>query len=75
MRNLVALPLLGLAVIAQSTIISQFSLLSGYADLILVILVAWALQKGVVTAFHWAFLVGIMMGFASRMPWLVTMAG
>ena len=47
MRNIVAIPLLGLAVIAQSAIVGQFSLLAGSADLLLVILAAWALQEGV----------------------------
>lgn len=75
MRNLVALPLLGLAVIIQSAIVSRFSLLSGFADLILVILAAWALQEAVNTAFHWAFLASIMTGFVSHLPWLVVVVG
>jgi hypothetical protein len=75
MRNIIAIPLLGLAVILQSTIVSQFSLLAGYADLLLIILGAWALQKGVTTGFHWAFLASIMVSIVSRLPWLVTLAG
>jgi len=75
MRNIIALPLLGLAVILQSAIVSQFSLLAGYADLVLVILAAWALQDGVTTAFHWAFLASIMVGFSSHLPWFIYMAG
>lgn len=75
MRNIIALPLLGLAVILQSAIVSQFSLLAGYADLVLVILAAWALQNGVTTAFHWAFLASIMVGFSSHLPWFIYMAG
>ncbi len=75
MRNIIALPLLGLAVILQSAIVSQFSLLAGYADLVLVILAAWALQDGVTTAFHWAFLASIMVGFSSHLPWFIYMTG
>lgn len=75
MRNIIALPLLGLAVILQSAIVSQFSLLAGYADLVLVVLAAWALQDGVTTAFHWAFLASIMVGFSSHLPWFIYMAG
>ncbi len=75
MRNIIAIPLLALAVILQSTIVSQFSLLAGYADLILVMLAAWALQKGVTTAFQWAFLASIMLSTVSRMPWFVTLIG
>lgn len=75
MRNIIAIPLLALAVILQSTIVSQFSLLAGYADLILVMLAAWALQKGVTTAFQWAFLASIMISTLSHMPWFVTLVG
>ncbi len=75
MRNIIALPLLGLAVILQSAIVSQFSLLAGYADLVLVVLAAWALQDGVTTAFHWAFLASLMISFSSHLPWFIYMAG
>ncbi|SRR5581483_3198267 len=71
MRNIVAIPLLALAVILQSAIVSQLTLLAGYADLILVLLAAWALQEGVTTAFHWAFLASIMVSFTSHLPWFI----
>jgi len=75
MRNMIAIPLLALAVIIQSAIVSQLSLLAGYADLVLVILAAWALQEGVTTAFQWAFLASIMMSLISHMPWYIYLAG
>ena len=75
MRNIIAIPLIALAVILQSTIVSQYSLLAGYADLILVMLAAWALQKGVTTALQWAFLAGIMISVVSHMLWIVTLVG
>ena len=71
MRNLIAFPLLGLAVILQSSIISQIKLLSGYADLPLIMLAAWALQQHVKSAWHWAVLACVMLGFVSSMPWPV----
>jgi len=60
MRHLVAFPILALAVILQSAIVSRISLLSGYADLVLVIVIGWALQEGVTTAWHWAVLAGAL---------------
>lgn len=75
MRNIIAFPLLALAVILQSSIISQVKLLSGYADLMLIILAAWALQKRVKSAWHWAVLGCTMLGFISRMPWPVIVIG
>lgn len=75
MRNVVAIPFLGLAVIVQSAIVGQFTLLSGGVDLILVILTAWALQEGVTTAFHWAFLASVLVSLVSRLPWFIYFAG
>lgn len=75
MRNTIAFPLLGLAVILQSSIISQVRLISGYADLPLLILAAWALQKRVKSAWHWAVVACLMIGFVSSMPWPVIVVG
>ncbi len=75
MRNIIAFPLLGLAVILQSAIISQVKLISGYADLPLLMLAAWALQERVKSAWHWAALVCVMIGFISSMPWPVVTIG
>jgi hypothetical protein len=75
MRNAIAIPLLLLAVIAQTTLAPHFMLLSGEADLLIVILVAWALQEGVTTAFHWALLAAVMVSLVSRLPWFIYIAG
>lgn len=75
MRNLVAFPLLGLAVILQSAVVSQVKLLSGYADLPLIMITAWVLQKQVKSAWHWAALACVMLGFVSGMPWIVYVTG
>jgi rod shape-determining protein MreD len=75
LRNLIAFPLLALVVIVQSAVISQMSLLAGYADLMLVILAAWALKADASSAWLWALLGGFMVSFVSGLPWLVTMAG
>jgi hypothetical protein len=75
MRNVIAFPLLGLAVMLQSSIVSQVVLLSGYADLPMLLLAAWALQERVRSAWHWAFVTAIMVGFVTRLPWMIVVAG
>lgn len=75
MRNIVAFPLLALTVILQSSIISQIKLLSGYADLMLIVLASWALQERVKSAWHWALLGCVMASFVSKLPWLVFAIG
>ena len=71
MRNLVALPVIILAVILQTAIVSRVYLLSGIADLPLVMLAAWALQEEVKTAWHWAVATGLLVGFVSGIVWFV----
>ena len=71
MRHLVAFPVLALAVILQSAIVSRITLLSGYADLVLVIVIAWALQEEVTTAWHWALVAGVMTAIVTGLPWFV----
>jgi rod shape-determining protein MreD len=74
-RNLVAFPLLALVIIVQSTVVSQMTLLAGYADLMLVVLAAWALKADAATTWLWTLLGGAMVSFVSGMPWPVTMSG
>jgi len=71
MRNLIAVPVILLAVILQSAIVSRITLLSGIADLPLVMLAAWALQDEVETAWHWAIATGVLVGFVSGLSWAV----
>lgn len=71
MRNLIAAPVILLAVILQSAIVSRVPLLSGFADLPLVMVAAWSLQEQVDTAWHWAAAMGLLVGFVSGIPWFV----
>jgi hypothetical protein len=75
MRNLIALPVILLAVMLQTAIVSRVYLLSGIADLPLVMLAAWALQEEVETAWHWAVATGLLVGFVSALPWLAPILG
>ena len=75
MRNLVAVPVILLTVILQSAVISRVYLLSGIADLPLVMLAAWALQEQVDSAWHWAVATGLLVGFVSGISWIVPVAG
>jgi hypothetical protein len=71
MRNLVAVPVIILAVMLQSAIVSRVTLLSGIADLPLVMLAAWSLQEEVETSWHWAVATSMLVGFVSGVHWLV----
>lgn len=75
MATLVAFPVLVLALMLQTAAISRINLLYGSADLVLVILAAWALQERVTTSWQWALVAGALVGFVSGLPWFVPLVG
>lgn len=75
MRNIIAFPLLAIVVILQTAIMTEIQLLNGYADLPMVILAAWALQERVESAWHWAAITCLFVGFISSLPWIIFVIG
>lgn len=75
MRHLIAFPILAFAVILQSAIISRISLLSGYADIVLIIVIAWTLQEGITTAWHWAIIAGLFTSILTGIFWGIPFSG
>jgi hypothetical protein len=75
MPILLSIPVLGIALMLQTGIVSQINLLSGNADLLMVILVAWSLQEKVDSSWYWAVMAGFLVGFISGLPWFIPMAG
>ncbi|MCX6034927.1 MAG: rod shape-determining protein MreD [Chloroflexi bacterium] len=72
---LVAIPVLGLAVMIQTSIVGRINLLNGAADLVLLILAAWSLQERVRSAWVWGAAAGLLVGFVSVVPWYVYLVG
>src|SRR4030043_472638 len=68
MKNLFGLILFGILAIIQSTIVSTMPLLNGTADLILLFIVAWALQDRVDSAWQWCLIGGIFASLYSALP-------
>lgn len=68
MKNLIAIPVLILVFMLQTAVASRITLFSGAADLVLLTLIAWALQEQVKSAIHWAALAGLMAAFVSGLP-------
>ncbi len=65
---LIAFPILGALLIFQTAVLSQAPLLRGTTDIVLVALVAWALQKRVRHAWHWAVIGSLMVMYVSAAP-------
>lgn len=68
MSVILSIPTLGLMAVVQSAVVSRLPLIRGTADLMLVLLVAIALQKSVTTAWQWSVVGGLMIDFLSGLP-------
>ena len=68
MINLIGLFLFGFLAILQSTIVSRMPLLNGTADLILLFIIAWALQDRVKSTWRWCLIGGIFASLYSALP-------
>lgn len=75
MATLIAVPILTALLILQSAIISQIPLLHGTADLVLLAVIAWALQKRVQTAMQWGIIAGLLVSVVSALPFGAALAG
>jgi cell shape-determining protein MreD len=75
MAILLSLPILGLLLLVQTTIVSRIPLLHGTADLILLALMAWALQKRNKSSWHWAIVGGALVSIASGLPLGIPLLG
>ena len=71
MTILIGIPVLVLLVMLQTAIVSTLPLLHGTADLVLLVLVAWALQDRVPSAFEWSAMAGLMIGAITAVPFYV----
>jgi hypothetical protein len=68
---LLGILLLGMAIVLQTAVVSQITLLHGPADLILLVLLGWILHTRVEGKWQWGLIAGFLVGIASALPlWL-----
>ena len=65
MAVLIAIPIMGVLAILQSSLVSRLPLLQGTPDLVMLAIIAWALQKRVQTAWQWSIIGGLVVSFYS----------
>jgi rod shape-determining protein MreD len=75
MPLLISIPILAGLAIVQSVMLSNIHLLLGTVDIILVVLLAWALQDRVQSAWQWSLIGGGFMTLLSGLPIGVYIAG
>jgi len=68
LSTLIAIPVLGGLMILQTSLLSRFPLLEGTSDLVMLAVIAWALQKRVQTAWQWCIIGGLIFSLVSALP-------
>lgn len=68
MRFYLSVPLLAFVVALQASVLPQFRLLSGQPDLMLLIVIAWAVYAEREEAIVWAFVGGILQDLLTPLP-------
>lgn len=75
MIHLLSIPVLLILLSIQITISSKFTILDGFADIILVWLTAWGIQSRVKKSWIWFGLAFVMTAFISAIPWYAIFVG
>lgn len=75
MRSLIILPILLFGMLLQTTVFASLSLISGKADILLLILVSWNINKDDNAYILWAIFAGSVFAFYSSTPWFVPFLG
>jgi hypothetical protein len=68
---LIGIPIMFFAAILQSSLVSNLTLLSGTADLVLVIIIAWTIDERVKNAWIWAAIGALFISLYSSLPFFV----
>lgn len=71
MSVLIAIPILGAMLILQTAVFSKMTLLHGTTDLVMLTVIAWALQKRAQTAWQWGIIGGLFVSFVTGLPFFV----
>jgi hypothetical protein len=74
MSVLIAIPILGFAVILQSTVLSQIHFVLGSIDLVMLVLIAWAVNERVKTAWQWGVIGSLFASLITAVPLLAVTA-
>ena len=75
MDTLIAFPAVLILFMMQIGIFSNLTLLHGAPDVVLVAVIAWALNERVKTGLLWGILAGVLVGFVSALPFVAVLAG
>ena len=68
LATIIGFPILGLVLLIQTIVARSLNMINGSTDLIMLVIIAWALQKRVSNSWVWALIGGVMVGSVSALP-------
>ena len=71
MGYVLAFPILFLCMMLQMVVVNKLPILYGYADIILLVIIVYAMHSGAKNAWFWAILAGLFYGYVSKIPLLI----
>jgi len=71
---LIGIPTILLAAMLQTAVVSRITLLSGQVDLLMLVVLCWVVQERVRSVWEWPLAAGILLGYISELPVLLTVA-
>jgi cell shape-determining protein MreD len=71
MAYLIAIPLLGALLLVQTAILSRAPLVQGTPDLLLLVILAWAIRPRVRSYWFWSLCAAVMFGYSSALGYPV----
>jgi rod shape-determining protein MreD len=75
MDKIIAIPAVLILLMMQIGIFSNLTLLRGTPDVVLVAVIAWALNGRVKTGWLWGIMAGVLVGFVSALPFVAVLIG
>lgn len=71
MSTILAFPVLIITLMLQIGVMRNFLLLSGSADLMMLVVISWSLQERVKMPWNWTILAGVLVALVSKIPFFV----
>jgi rod shape-determining protein MreD len=71
MYLIIGIPLILISSILETTLISRYLLFHGSADIVMIVVIAWAIQERTKGAWSWAIFAGLVVGLLTGMPFFL----
>jgi rod shape-determining protein MreD len=71
LNYILAFPIIFITMMLQMVVVNKLPLLYGYADLLLLVIVVYAMHPQTKRAWFWGLFAGLLYGYVSKLPYIV----